>query len=321
MLFKREPVTRIYYASDIHGSERLWRKFLNAPRIYDVSVLIMGGDITGKAIVPIVRRNGQYICTMGGSEHVASTQDELVELCRMINYNGLYARTMEIDELARLDSDPAYREQVFQTALGESLRAWMAIAADKLRGKGVACYVMPGNDDPPATADILAESDVLVNPEGRCLQLDDHHEMISLGYSNPTPWNTVRELAEEDLLVRLEAMVPAVTAPASLIANLHAPPYDSRLDTAPQLDTDFKIHTAMGSPVLVPVGSRAVRTFIERHQPLLGLHGHIHESDGISQIGRTMCINPGSAYTDGVLSGVIVGLKKDGIAMYQTVRG
>ena len=147
------------------------------------------------------------------------------------------------------------------------------------------------------------------------------HEMISLGYSNPTPWHTERELSEEELMEKMEAMAPVVKAPQNLVVNFHAPPFDSRLDTAPELTEDFQIHTQMGQPMLVPVGSKSVRTYIEKHQPLLGLHGHVHESDGMSRIGRTLCINPGSAYTDGMLYGAIVGLKKDGLDTYQMVRG
>jgi Icc-related predicted phosphoesterase len=321
MIFKKQPSTRLFFATDVHGSERLFRKFINAAKVYGVPILVLGGDITGKALIPCIRQGGKYTCQLMGREYSASTQAELDELYRLINYNGFYPRTMDPDELALLQTDQVYHEQVFQETLLSSVKNWLEVAQEKLKGSNVTLYMMPGNDDPPQVSDLLAGSEVAVCAEGHCVQLDETHEMISFGYSNPTPWHTERELPEEELLEKLEAMTPLVKAPQNLVVNFHAPPYDSRLDTAPELNEDFQIHTQMGQPVLVPVGSKAVRAYIENHQPLLGLHGHVHESDGMSRIGRTLCINPGSAYTDGMLCGAIVGLKKDGLDTYQMVRG
>jgi Icc-related predicted phosphoesterase len=321
MVFKREPVTRLYYASDIHGSERMMNKFLNAGVAYRVQVLVMGGDLTGKALVPLVRRGGSHTCSFMGRELTASTQAEIDELSRLINHNGLYARCMEEDEITRLESDAQYREQVLREVLTESIARCLQKAVDKLKGTGIRCYIMPGNDDPSLVADLLGGCEVVCNPEGQCIQLDDHHEMISLGYSNPTPWNTERELPEDELLNRMEAMMASVQRPEQLVVNFHAPPHGSGLDSAPQLTPDLKVETSMGQPILTSVGSTATRRFIETHHPLLGLHGHIHESPGVAKLGRTLCINPGSAYSEGVLTGTIVALKKDGVASYQMVRG
>jgi len=321
MVLRREPVTRLFYASDIHGSERMMGKFLNAGKAYRVQALVMGGDLTGKALVPLLKRNGTHSCSFMGREYSASTQAEFDDLVKLINYGGLYARSMAPDEVARLESDTAYREQVLREVLTESVTRWLQKAVDKLKGTGICCYLMPGNDDPALVAELIAGCDAIVNPEGRCVQLDDHHEMISLGYSNPTPWNTERELSEEELLSRMEGMMAAVQRPEQLVVNFHAPPHGSGLDTAPQLSADLRIETSMGQPILTSVGSTATRRFIETHRPLLGLHGHIHESGGVAKLGRTLCINPGSVYSEGVLMGAIVGLKPDGIASYQMVRG
>jgi Icc-related predicted phosphoesterase len=321
MAFKREPVTRLFYASDIHGSERMMAKFLNAGTAYRVQALVMGGDLTGKALVPLVKRGAGYICSFMGRELTASTQAEIDELTKLVNHNGFYARCMEEDEIARLESDAAYREQVLREVLTKSVTRWLQKAVDKLKGTGIRCYIMPGNDDPSLIGDLLASCDAVCNPEGKCIPLDEHHEMISLGYSNPTPWNTERELPEEELLNRMEAMMTAVQRPEQLVVNFHAPPHGSGLDNAPQLSPDLKVETSMGQPILASVGSTATRRFIEAHRPLLGLHGHIHESPGVAKLGRTLCINPGSAYSEGLLTGTIVALKKDGIASYQMVRG
>ena len=73
--------------------------------------------------------------------------------------------------------------------------------------------------------------------------------------------------------------------------------------------------------MLTPVGSTAVRELIERIQPVLALHGHIHESRGVANIGKTVAINPGSSYTEGVLQGVIVTLSGDKVVGQQLVTG
>jgi uncharacterized protein len=321
MIFNKQPVTKLFFATDIHGSERLFRKFVNAAKVYDVPILILGGDITGKAIVPCVRQGGKYTSHLMGREYCASTQKELEELYRLINYTGLYPCKMEPEELERFETDLEYNARVFLDIALSSVRSWLDVAADKLKDTKVICYVMPGNDDPPELAEMLSASGVVVNVDEKCVQLDEYHEMVSLGYSNPTPWNTIRELEEGQLMEKLEAMRTNVTAPQNLVINFHAPPFDSQLDIAPELTKDFHIHTQMGQPIMVPVGSKSVRTYIEKYQPLLGLHGHVHESGGMAHIGRTLCLNPGSVYSDGILCGAIVGLKKDGLDTYQMVRG
>ncbi len=321
MFFKKQIATKLFFATDIHGSERLFRKFLNAAKVYGVSILVLGGDITGKALVPCVRQDGKYTCHLMGRDYSASTEAELTELYRLINYSGFYPRKMELEEVKRLETDPDFHQQVFQDTALSSVRCWLELAAEKLKGANVTCYMMAGNDDPPQVAEILSASGVVINVDEKCVQLDDFHEMISLGYSNPTPWDTIRELGEDQLMEKMEAMATCVKGPQNLVVNFHAPPYDSQLDTAPELEKDFRLHTQMGQPILVPVGSKSVRTFIEKHQPLVGLHGHVHESSGMARIGRTLCINPGSAYSDGMLCGAIVGLKKDGLDTYQMVRG
>lgn len=321
MIFKKQPATKLFFATDIHGSERLFRKFLNAAKVYGVPILVLGGDITGKALVPCILQGGKHTCQLMGKEYSASTQSELDELFRLINYNGFYPRVMDLEEVHRLEDDPEYHAWVFLDTVLTSVRSWLDLAGEKLKGTNVTCYMMPGNDDPPQVAEVLSASGVVINVDEQCVQLDEYHEMISLGYSNPTPWDTERELEEDQLLEKMEALAPCVKNVQNLVVNFHAPPYDSRLDTAPKLKEDFQLQTQMGQPILIPVGSKSVRTFIEKYQPLLGLHGHVHESDGMSRIGRTLCINPGSAYSDGMLCGAIVGLKKDGLDTYQMVRG
>jgi uncharacterized protein len=94
--------------------------------------------------------------------------------------------------------------------------------------------------------------------------------------------------------------------PDHTIFSLHCPPHNTGLDEAPQLTADMSLKDA--GRATVPVGSTAVRAVIERYQPALALHGHIHEARGTHRLGKTLCINPGSSYEQGQLLGVVVDL-------------
>jgi Icc-related predicted phosphoesterase len=79
------------------------------------------------------------------------------------------------------------------------------------------------------------------------------------------------------------------------------------------IDADFKPRAGMAGGVeLGSVGSTAVRSLIERHQPAVGLHGHVHECSAGEHLGRTLCVNPGSNYLMGTLRGAIVEMNEDG---------
>jgi Icc-related predicted phosphoesterase len=309
---------KIFFATDLHGSEMCWRKFLNAGRFYDAEILICGGDMTGKAIVPIVRENGQFTLTMAG-EHQTVSADQVGEVEAQIRRRGYYPLQMTPERLHELDQDAEKRADTFRQVMLDGVDRWMNMAAEKLRGTGARCFVCPGNDDEMEVDDVIKRSDFVELGEGRMVEIEGY-TMISTGWSNPTPWKTHREESEEKLAERLEAMASQVADPSRAIFNLHCPPYNSGLDEAPAIDADLKL--LHGGRALRPVGSTAVRGVIERHQPLLSLHGHIHESKGAVKIGKTLSINPGSAYEEGMLMGAIVQLDpKKGIKSYQLVNG
>jgi Icc-related predicted phosphoesterase len=309
---------KIFFATDLHGSEMCWRKFLNAAKFYETDILICGGDMTGKAIVPIVKENGQFTFTLAG-EHQAVGAEQLNEVESQIRRKGYYPLQMSVDRLQELDQDSGKRTEVFQQVMLDGVERWMGMAADKLRGTGIRLFVCPGNDDEMEVDDVIRRSDLVELGEGRMVEIDDF-TMISTGWSNHTPWNTHREETEEKLGERIEAMASQVKDPSKAIFNLHCPPYKSGLDEAPAIDADLKL--LHGGRALRPVGSTAVRDAIERHQPLLSLHGHIHESKGAVKIGKTLSINPGSSYEEGMLMGAIVQLDaKKGIKSYQLVNG
>ncbi|HEY0831914.1 MAG TPA: metallophosphoesterase [Candidatus Dormibacteraeota bacterium] len=309
---------KIFFATDLHGSEMCWRKFLNAGRFYDADVLICGGDMTGKAIVPIVQENGHFTVTLGGeSQSVEPAQVPDVEA--QIRRKGYYPLQMSLERLHELDRDPAKRTETFQQVMLDGVDRWMGMAADKLRGTGIRIFVCPGNDDEMEVDEVIRRSDVVELGEGRVLDIDGF-SMISTGWSNHTPWNTHREETEEKLAERIQAMASRLPDASKAIFNLHCPPFKSGLDEAPAIDADLRL--LHGGRALRPVGSTAVREAIERHQPLISLHGHIHESKGAVKIGKTLSINPGSSYEEGMLMGAIVQLDaKKGIKSYQLVNG
>lgn len=313
---------RLFYASDVHGSERLWRKFLNAAAFYGADVLIMGGDLTGKVMVPFVERKpGEWVARVFGKDEKAKGEAKLEELERRVRLNGFYPLRCTVDEYERLRVDDGYRDEVFRCLMREELRRWLALAHEKLAGTGVRCYVMPGNDDEWDIDDVLGEAAPPVVSCGERVVHDDGFQILSCAWTNPTPWDSPRELPEPDLLQKLEDLATELEPGKPAIFNLHCPPYDSGLDLAPQLTDDLRVVTEGGEPKLVPVGSQAVRTFIERHQPLVSLHGHIHESRAAARIGSTLCINPGSAYSEGVLDGVVIDIEGGRVTAYQLVSG
>ena len=309
---------KVFFATDLHGSEVCWKKFLNAAKFYGADVLICGGDMTGKAIVPIVAENGHYTVTLGG-EQQAVTADQVAEVEGNIRRKGYYPLQMTVERLQELDHDPAKRAECFQEVMLEGVDRWMKLAADKLRGTGIRCFVCPGNDDEMEVDDVIRRAELVELGEGRLVEIEGF-AMISTGWSNPTPWKTHREESEEELAKRIDAMASQVPDQSHAIFNLHCPPFKSGLDEAPAIDADLRL--LHGGRALRPVGSTAVREAIERHQPLLSLHGHIHESKGALKIGKTLSINPGSAYEEGMLMGALIQLDpQKGIKSYQLVNG
>ncbi len=316
---------QLYYASDVHGSDPCWRKFLGAGKFYGAQVLIMGGDLTGKAIVPVHRRAGgdqiEHVASFMGDQRVARTDRELDELLEAIRYNGMYPWVASDDEIAAMRADRDAAAQRFEAVMLGELRRWMELADERLAGQDVRVLAIPGNDDPWATDDILRSSRTVEDCDERVVEVAGH-EVLSCSYANRTPWDSPRELDEDELYVRLRALADQLERPERAIFNLHVPPHDSGLDRAAEVDKATMSYVLEGGqPRQVPVGSTAVRQLIEECQPLLSLHGHIHECRGVTTIGRTVAINPGSEYNSGRIHGALITLAEDRIAARQLVVG
>jgi len=305
---------RIFFTSDIHGSEICFKKFINAGKYYGVDAIILGGDIVGKIVVPIIERaDGSYMAEFLGEKKVIAKNDKegMDKLVWAIKNNGFYPFSIHEDEFNRIKTDEQKKADIFEAAIAESLESWVKIAEERLMGTGIQCYISPGNDDPYFIDDILSKSSTIINPEEQCIELDKDHEMISLGYANMTPWRCPRDIPEEDLEAKLEKLCARVRLMSNCIFNLHCPPYGTILDVAPLLDDTLKAVTVGGAVMEANVGSTSVLNAIKKYQPLLSLHGHIHESRGDYKIGRTVAINPGSEYSQGILRGVLATLGKD----------
>lgn len=312
---------RLFFATDIHGSEICWKKFLNAGKFYKADVLVLGGDMTGKALVPITQLpDGTYRATLLQQEWTLRNEEEVRDMERRVGSRGYYPFRATAEQLAEFRADPAKVDAFFHVQIGRVVEQWMALADERLQGTGLQCFVCPGNDDSFDIDELLRHSKSVKLAEGRQVELGDGFSMFSTGWSNVTPWKTYREATEPDLTARIEAMMPTAAPPRNAVFNFHCPPYGTPLDEAPQIDEDLNVVDA--GHALTHVGSTAVRDAILKYQPLLSLHGHIHEGKGTARIGKTLAINAGSLYEQGVLQGAVVDLDaRKGIRSYTLTTG
>ena len=310
----------IFFASDIHGSERVFRKFLNAAPHYGADALIFGGDITGKALVPVVEiAPGRFRATLFARVHEVESGSGLEGLEDRIRTNGFYPFRTTPEEVAEL-GDPARLRAIFTRLMTETAERWVTLADERLRAAGIPALMMPGNDDEPMVKDLLAQGAWIVDAENRRVELEGY-QVVSYGYSTSTPWHSPREVTEEGMAAALDGLTAQLVPGQPTIFNLHDPPHGSGLDLALKLTADLRVESGGGQPLVEPVGSTAVRTAIERVQPILSLHGHIHESKATGKIGQTVLINPGSTYGEGTLQGVLVTLEKGKVVGHQFVSG
>jgi uncharacterized protein len=311
---------RIFFATDIHGSDVCWRKFLNAGAFHKADVLIMGGDMTGKAMVPISIGNGTWRVTLQEQEHVMSSEDEVVAMEKRIQDRGYYPIRLAQDEFDAWNADPALVDARFKAEMLGQVERWMALADERLAGKATKCIVSPANDDIFEIDPIIDAAKLVDLGESNLIDLDGL-ALVSTGWANPTPWNTFRELPEPELRARIDGLVADVPDKRRAIFNFHAPPFGSNLDNAPKIGADMRY--VSGGQALIPVGSHAIRDAILDYGPVLSLHGHIHEGRGAVKLGKTLSVNPGSTYEDGVLQAAIVDLdvKKAEVKRYLLING
>lgn len=317
----------IFYASDFHGSDMCFGKWLNAGSYYKADVVILGGDLTGKLLVPIYPAPGldrsRWTSSWDDRPVTLETDTEVAEFRKRIRKEAAYAFQTTPDEMAGVQASATREREVFNALKLEQMRDWVQWADTKLAEARFEAYVIPGNDDPPGIDAAFRGAETLTWAQGRVLEVGAGMWMASRGESTPTPWHTPGELSEEELAVKLGEVIAQVPDGAPAIWNFHVPPHASGVDSAPRLDESMTIQRdASGEPMMIPVGSTAVRRLIVEHQPLLGLHGHVHEGRGKYVLGRTTGFNPGSVYPEGRLQGVLIRLSaKKGVRSYTFTSG
>lgn len=314
-------MTRVFFCTDLHGSEVCFRKFLSAGPIYKADVVIMGGDCTGKMIVPLVHSgNGSFLSRWRGKDEIIEDGAELEGYEAQIRTQGLYPVRLDAQTMVELEAEPERVKKLFTRIMLETLEQWVRLAEERLEASGLRVIFTPGNDDEFQIDAVLRRSRLVEAPEGKVIKIDDKHEMLSLSWSNKTPWDTPRECSEEELSEKIAHLARQIRDMDNAIFNIHVPPYGTGLDLAPELEEGGS-KVMRGGTIFKPVGSTAVHDAIAEYQPLLSLHGHIHESRGMQRIGRTMSINPGSSYSDGILQGVLVDIDDRKVKRYVPVTG
>lgn len=299
---------RLFFVTDIHGSELCFRKFISALDIYNVDVGIVLGDLAGKMVVPIIKRpDGKHECNFLGQYSLLETDAAVQDMIRKIAAIGFYWYKTDAEEAEKLAKDKVAVDKIFFTEITKRLSSWVVLADEKLKSKKAKVFMAPGNDDPLEIDKVIESSKTIVNCDDKKVEFGGY-EMITMAYSNPTPWDTPRECSEEDLAKRIDRLASQIQDMTKGIFNFHVPPYGTSIDLAPYLK-DMR----QSAGTMIHVGSKAVLESINKYQPFLGLHGHIHESKGVQNIGKTFICNPGSEYGEGLLKGIILTL--DGTKM------
>jgi len=314
-------LTRLFFATDVHGSEKTYIKFLNAASFYKAQCLILGGDITGKMIVPLIQDQHGYTAKFRGIAREAKDEKQAQVLEFEIRQMGGYPYRTNPDEMRELQADESKVQAIFVRLMLDTVRRWVKMAEERLGNTSVKLYMTGGNDDLTEIKPIIHESSYVIDPEDKIVDVDGKHELLSLGWSNPTPWNTPRECSEEELWNKIESRASQVKNMKRCIFNIHVPPIDTLISECMKLDKDLKPIMVGSEPEMTSGGSSSVSKAIEKYQPLLGLFGHIHESRGNIKIGRTLCINPGSESSEGILRGVMVNLDDDSVKSHLLTSG
>lgn len=301
-----DSALRVIFTTDLHGSESAFRKFVNAAAEFDADVALLGGDLTGKMLVPVLPVNGGYRAEFMGRQLTADSAEELTDLERTIRLAGQYPFRTTSEETDRLRHHPEDVDHVFIEAMRVSLQGWFDLAAERLGPRGIKMFAIAGNDDPREIDEVLREHEFVQHVDSDVAEMELGIQIVGFSGANRTPWNSPREYDEPEIRTILEERVRRLTDPEKSIWNIHVPPRDSGLDTCAAVRPDLTVVKDGGEPRLHGAGSSAVRELIEQYQPMLSVHGHIHESRAISKLGKTVAVNPGSEYTEGILRAAFI---------------
>ena len=317
---------KLLLVSDLHGSETAYRKLANAVKYYKVDAVVFAGDLAGKVLVPVIKIGDSYKIPLI-SEDKLFKGSEAEGKIKELRGSGYHVRVVTEEEYERMKSDKDYLDKVLNETLTNDIVEYLNIIDERYRQQGVKMYLIPGNDDP---IDVI--NGVNSRQWGSIIPFDENivnlnsHILVGFGYSNITPWNTHRELSEEEMYERLSRLMNKLdnSEYSKTILVIHAPPYGTVIDQAPMLTSDLRVVRRGGEVVLTHVGSTSVKRIIEEYKPLMGLHGHIHESGGVDAIKvngvKIPIFNAGSEYQFGVLRGIIISIDGNKVN-YIPVRG
>jgi Icc-related predicted phosphoesterase len=307
---------RIFFSSDLHGSDVCFRKFLNAREFYHADVLLLGGDLCAGSIVFAEQIDAGWQVRLAGRDLLLRDQSELEKFRSALANKGHLLKLQSHQDPGSPDQG-SDREDL-DHEIQAQLRRWVELAATKSPRHPV--YFVPGNDDPYYLDDIF-EFPPFINIHRKHILLDEETSIMGIGGSTPTPWKTEREYSEEQLEGFVTSTFNTKLDQKSLILLSHCPPHNSGLDLAPALLGDFSYELHLGMPRPVPVGSLAIREALRQLAPILGLFGHVHEGRGHTKIHQTLCINPGSAPWSGRLQGCLVDISEGKVASFQLTEG
>jgi Icc-related predicted phosphoesterase len=313
----REKLFRLVIASDLHGSTLCLRKLLTAGERYEADAIVVAGDLTGKMIIPIVKDADGYECAYReGVTHLEGA--EVPVLKEQLENGGLYPYVTDTEEVEHFREHPDEVERIFRGLMVDRISDWTELIEKRLAGTERELVIIPGNDDYEEIDTVLDRPPAIRMLHERVGVLGEHYGLLGLGFANTTPWHAPRDVPEEVLAERLAGLAGRLDHPERSVFVIHAPPYGTSIDRALEIDENL---VPSSSGATMHVGSQAVRDAIEQWQPLLSVHGHVHESGGLVRVGRTKAINPGSEYGQGILRGAIVNLTADSVKSHMFFSG
>jgi Icc-related predicted phosphoesterase len=309
-----------FYTSDLHGSDLCFKKALDATVHYKAQALLIGGDLAGKSLTMVIKKtNGTYEALVAGKKERAKSGKELEAIREAIANSGSYSVILSEEEFECTVNDKDWHDEQILSLITKRLQQWLWLAELKLKHRDIRLIIISGNDDAWSLDRAIRHSSFAEDPEYQSVVFGDHEVLGESGGNLPSPFLCPRDMEEEELEERIRKKLAAIKDVGRAIFMLHIPPYNSTLDLAYELDRDLRIKTEGTSFLQQSVGSKAVRKIIEEQRPLIALHGHIHESPGTVQIGRTLCFNPGSDHHHGLMRGFLISVDRDQVTSHATI--
>ncbi len=194
---------RIFLACDPHGSQQTWVKMCQAPKVFKADVAMMCGDLTGKAIMPIIQeKENRWYAQPYGKRKQFKKQKDVDRFFAFQKDAGFYPYVMTPDELAALREKKGAIKELFQKLMSERMQEWLDMAAERIP-PDVDIIVNPGNDDSWVIDPIIENHPRIIYPLKQVIDVHGY-PLISCEWVNSTPWDTERECPDEELMEKLE---------------------------------------------------------------------------------------------------------------------